>query len=114
MRLAAIGSRTFKDEKLAEEFVLKYIRMKDDVLVSGGAEGADKICEHVAASRGYLTKIYKAEWKKYGKSAGFMRNKQIIEDCDFVLAFWDGVSKGTAHSLNIAKKLKKPTLIIYF
>jgi len=54
------------------------------------------------------------DWDKYRKSAGFIRNQQIIDACTFVLAFWDGKSKGTKDTIDKARKAKKPTFIIYF
>ena len=114
MRIAAIGSRTFTNRSLAEHWLYQYLKTQNDVVVSGGAKGADKICASVAASRGYQVVEHIPDWDKYGKRAGFLRNEDIIKDSDFVLCFWDGISKGSANSLSIAKRLKKPTLIVYF
>ncbi|KKL45313.1 hypothetical protein LCGC14_2356910, partial [marine sediment metagenome] len=57
--------------------------------------------------------VYRAEWDKYGKSAGFLRNQTIIDNCDMVVAFWDGKSKGTADTINKAKRSKKPILLVF-
>jgi hypothetical protein len=58
--------------------------------------------------------VFKPDWNKYGKSAGFVRNKLIIENADIVFAFWDGESKGTLISINIAKELNKKLYICNF
>jgi len=79
----------------------------DCVMVSGGAQGADKLGEKYAHARGMKTVIHKPDWKKYGRAAGMIRNKDIIHDADKVFAFWDGVSKGTKNSIDLAKKEKK-------
>ena len=52
-------------------------------------------------------KIYLLEWDKYGKKAGPIRNELIIKDADNIIAFWDGESRGTLNSINIAKRLNK-------
>jgi hypothetical protein len=52
-------------------------------------------------------KIYLLEWDKYGKKARPIRNELIIKDEDNIIAFWDGESRGTLNSINIAKRLNK-------
>lgn len=115
MKLAIIGSRNFTDSKLARQIFSRYfgsIGVKE--IVSGGAVGADTCGKIVAQKFGLKLTEYIPDWKKYGKSAGFVRNREIIENSDMVLAFWDGKSKGTQNSLSVAKNLKKDTFIIYF
>lgn len=46
----------------------------------------------------------------YGKAA-FARNEWIVEDADVVVAFWDGQSRGTKNSLEIAERLGKSTWV---
>lgn len=87
---------------------------EDDEIISGGAKGADTLAERFAKEREYETLIFSADWKTHGKAAGFIRNKQIVVACDMVLAFWDGKSKGTQHTIVLAKAAKRPTFIIYF
>jgi hypothetical protein len=58
------------------------------------------------------TSIFFADWETHGKSAGFIRNHEIIKNCDKVIAFWDGVSKGTGHSITLCSKYNKPYKII--
>ena len=53
-------------------------------------------------------------WNKYGKAAGFKRNKNIIDNCTEIIAFWDGKSKGTLNSINYAKSINKKVTICYF
>lgn len=109
MRAAIIGSRTFKDYRLLtrklEDFTITHV-------VSGGAIGADSLAEGWAMQHEVPYTIYKPDWNKHGKAAGFVRNKTIIEDSEIVIAFWDGFSKGTEHSINIARAMKKQVYII--
>jgi len=115
MKLAIIGSRTFNDyDKLLESLIEFFEIERIDEIISGGAKGADSLGERLAESWGRKMTVFEADWNKYGKSAGFIRNQQIIDACDIVLAFWDGKSKGTQDSINKAKLAKKPTFIVYF
>lgn len=114
MKLAIIGSRTFNDYNLAYDIYQKHFSPHVLVIVSGGAKGADTIAERLAAEFQCRTEIYYPDWDKHGKAAGFIRNKDIINNCDAVLAFWDKESKGTVHSLKFAKELNKPTMLVYF
>lgn len=83
-----------------------------DVIISGGARGADLLAERFAMQYSIPTEIFLPDWAKYGKKAGLIRNKEIISSADQVIAFWDGESNGTRSSINIAKKLKKPLKIV--
>lgn len=125
MKLAIIGIRyidaenkvVFNDYGLVAKTIEDFFTYAPDTqisaIVSGGAIGADSLGEQYADNNLIPKLIFMPDWEKHGKSAGFIRNKDIIEAADFVLCFWDGVSKGSANSLSIAKRLKKPTLIIY-
>lgn len=113
MKLAIIGGRDFNDFKLLESTLESY-KNKISLVVSGGAKGADSLGEKWAINNNIETLIFPADWKQYKKRAGFIRNEDIIKNCDTVIAFWDGVSKGTAHSLSLANKYNKPTKIINY
>lgn len=126
MKLAIIGSRTATDYYLLLRVMEQYFpsRMTKEgpespitEIISGGAKGADSLAARFAKENAHhrikLTEFL-PDWNKHGKRAGFVRNEDIIKNADRVLALWDGVSKGTANSLSIAKRLKKDTLIIYF
>lgn len=83
-----------------------------ELVVSGGARGADRLAEIYASYRSLPIEVHEAEWDKYGKRAGFRRNIQIIDSCDEVVAFWNGRSPGTRHSITYAmSKDKKITVI---
>lgn len=119
MKIAVVGSRNWNDipflrKKLYEYF--RYSKGPEFVFISGGARGVDKDSEMIIneindCSARFVKiekKIFKPDWDKYGKSAGFIRNKLIINEADNVLAFWDGKSKGTKHSIDLAIKAGKP------
>jgi len=114
MRIGIIGSRLFNDyEKLLNTLSLLSISYDNDEIISGGAKGADSLAERFAEDYNIPTTVIKPDWKKYGKRAGFIRNTDIVKKSDVIVAFWDGVSKGTGDSLEKAKFYKKTTIIVY-
>jgi len=67
--------------------------------------------ERFAEEHGFMTEKHPALWKKYGKAAGAVRNKEMAEACDFAICFWDGKSSGTRMMIDYAKKLGKPVFV---
>ena len=102
------GSRGFSNYKLLKETCDKYLREKKKthnvVVISGHARGADSLGEKYASDEDLDLEIYPADWKKYGKSAGFRRNEQMADIADAVIAFWNGESHGTKHMIDIAEE----------
>ena len=109
MNIAIIGSRGFSNYELVKTTLEKY---EAKLIVSGGAKGADTLGERWALENGIPTKIFLPDWEKQGKSAGYIRNKDIIANSDIVIAFWDGISKGTKHSIDIATNAGKQLIVI--
>ena len=107
-KVVIAGSRGFSNYKLLYEKcndILRDIKKEYNiVIVSGGARGADKAGEKYAKDCGYDLEIYPADWKKFGKSAGFRRNEKMAEFSDALIAFWDGESHGTKHMIETAEK----------
>ncbi len=117
MKLAIVGGRDFDDYDLLQSTLRLFNRHPKDfpeTIISGGAKGADSLALRFAGERSLTVRIFPAEWSKYGKSAGFLRNQTIVDNCDMVLAFWDGVSRGTADTIEKAKRVMKPTFIVYY
>jgi len=111
MRIAIIGSRTFNDYPLLTQTLAPY-QSKVTLIVSGGAKGADSLGEYWAKQNNIKTLIFMPDWEKHGKKAGFIRNEDIIKNSDGVIAFWDGISKGTAHSISLCEKYNKPVKVV--
>ena len=109
MKVAVIGSRGFDDYDL---MVKTLDKIKITLIVSGHAVGADKLGERYAIEKGIETKIFLPDWKNLGKAAGMIRNTDIINEAELVVAFWDGTSKGSADSIEKANKLNKPVIIV--
>jgi predicted Rossmann fold nucleotide-binding protein DprA/Smf involved in DNA uptake len=79
--------------------------------VSGGAKGVDTWAESEARRLGMSTMIFPAKWHLLGKMAGYARNRDIVDAADEVVAFWDGRSRGTAHTAEIAERAGKPVRV---
>jgi len=71
-------------------------------IVSGSARGVDTLARFFAQTRGIEFTEYIADWERYGKRAGFMRNCVMVGAADAVIAVWDGESPGTKHSIDYA------------
>lgn len=103
MKTIIAGSRTIKDINC----VFRAVADSDfDVtcVVSGGAKGVDLLGEDYAMFFELPIHRFNADWDKYGKSAGYIRNKEMAEHADALIAIWDGKSKGTKHMIDIATK----------
>jgi len=110
-KIAVIGSRTFTDYDVLKKALDQYPAF---ILVSGGAKGADTLAEKYADEKGYKKVIFKPDSKKYGRSAGIKRNQEIINLADEVVGFWNKMSEGTGHSLELARKKGMPVTIVTF
>jgi len=112
MIISIVGSRSFSDFDLLDSFILQHIDIKKiDGIISGGATGTDKLAEHFAAKYLLPIEIILPDWKLYGKKAAIIRNIEIVKKADFILAFWDGKSKGTAFIIKEAKRKNKGYLL---
>jgi len=113
-KLAIVGSRSFNDYDKAKAIIDEVIAENPTIneIVSGGANGADKLAERYAQENNLKIKIFYPEWSKYGKRAGFIRNEKIWQYADLGIAFWDGKSRGTQHSFDLANKLGKKIIIV--
>ena len=113
MKLAVIGSRNFNNYNIVEKELNKVVQDYNiETIVSGGATGADALGKKYAYTKNLEYIEILPEWNKYGKRAGFVRNTEIWNNSDMGIAFWDGFSKGTSHSFDIAKKQGK-VLFVY-
>ena len=126
IRIIIAGGRKFNDYEMLKRTMLKFIiKLHDHIdfhkveIVSGNANGADKLGERFAKEYNYDLKIMPAQWDLHGKSAGYIRNNEMLvyakeADHSVLVAFWDGKSKGTSHMIEIARnKLKNVDIVFY-
>lgn len=115
IKLAIVGSRTFGDYHLLKKSIEKlYGEFEIEEIISGGARGADLLGARYARENKIPLKEHRPDWDKHGKSAGFIRNKLIIRDCTHCIVFWDGISHGAKHDIDLCKEMKKPCEVVYF
>jgi predicted Rossmann fold nucleotide-binding protein DprA/Smf involved in DNA uptake len=107
MKLAIVGSRS-----IGKIDIDGYIDFRPDCIVSGGAKGVDSLAEKWAKERGIKTLIFLPDYAGFGKGAPLRRNHAIVENADMILAFWDGKSKGTRYTIDLARKMGKKVKIV--
>ena len=116
MRTIIAGGRNFNDS----DFFIKSIdevtgiAWNIDEVVSGRAKGADTFGETWAYATKTLIKIFPADWNKYGKSAGLIRNQEMADYADALVAFWDKKSRGTRSMISIAIKQGLYVKVFYY
>lgn len=103
MKVAVIGSRELWIDDLG-----KYLPEDTTEIVSGGARGVDTCAKNYAVRNNIKLTEFLPEYDKYGKIAPLLRNNEIIEYADMVLAFWNGKSRGTYYVISKCKELNKP------
>jgi hypothetical protein len=120
MRVLVCGSRNWANIELIRETLVKEclddkeFGPHDCTVIDGCAHGADALGYTCAMELGCNTHRFPADWNKYGKAAGMIRNKQMLVEGkpDLVLAFWDGVSRGTKNMIELAQKAGVPVKIV--
>ena len=106
MKIAIIGSRNICIKDFSQ-----YLGIGDEV-VSGGANGIDTCAADYARKNGLLLTEFLPEWERFGRAAPIVRNKQIVDYADRVIAFWNGTSKGTLSVIRYAQKTGKPCEVV--
>jgi len=118
MRLLVCGSRTWDDYALVKNEIREFILNVDQIecIIEGGAKGADYCAKLVAIELNIPFEEFPADWERYGKRAGPIRNQLMIDvgKPDYVLAFHDTyvTSRGTKSMINKAEKAGIPFCII--
>lgn len=104
MRVLVCGGRDFEDQELFNTTMLPYKGTEDLIIIQGNARGADTMAYWWALENAMSEEHYSADWKTHGKKAGYLRNKQMLEEGkpDLVIAFPGG--KGTAMMVKLAKE----------
>ena len=103
MKTIIAGSRTITNYKLIKE-TLDNINFKITEIVSGTAIGVDKLGEKYGLENNIQIKQFPANWDKYGKSAGYIRNKDMADYADDCIVFYNGISNGSNHMIKISKE----------
>ncbi len=110
MKTIIAGSRQAIDYSI----IIKAVELSEfDIteVVSGTARGVDKLGERFARDNGIPLRLFPANWSKYGKSAGMIRNEEMAKYSDALIAIWDGQSRGTAGMIRLAKRFNLEVFI---
>ena len=106
MKIAIIGSRGVKVADIG-----RYVSNIDEI-VSGGAIGVDSCAAEYARKNGIRLTEFLPQYERYGRIATIIRNKEIVDYSDKIIAFWDGSSRGTRSVIKYAQKRGKNVEII--
>lgn len=112
MKTLIAGSRSFQNlnSYIIDSFIGHFNKVSE--IVSGTAKGIDRLGEIWAEEYNIPIKKFPANWNKYGKEAGFIRNKEMVDYCDQALIIWDGESRGTKHDIDLLNESNKPYLLV--
>ena len=102
MKVIIAGGRDIVDFNCVRDAYTKS-NFKASEIVSGGARGVDYLGEALASQLRIPVKVFNADWKTHGRAAGPIRNTQMAEYADALVAVWDGESKGTANMISQAR-----------
>ena len=103
MKVLVCGSRSWNRADLIAVKLSQLPRGSE--IIHGAARGADVTAASLARSLGIPERAYPADWRGKGKRAGIVRNLEMLDaKPDLVVAFWDGESTGTKHTINEARK----------
>lgn len=119
MKLIVAGSRGFTAAhyRIMEAALLEELEQQPiDLILSGGAKGADTWAIYFAQRAKIPYKVMRAKWQDedghINRGAGHARNAEMAKEGDRLVAFWDGRSPGTAGMIEDMKRLKKPVRVI--
>lgn len=109
------GGRDFSDYELLCRKCDKFFQDKrPTAIISGMARGADSLGTRYAREHGIPVLEFPADWEGLGRRAGMVRNLQMLDAADAVVAFWDGASRGTRHTIQEAKKRGLPLRVVQY
>ena len=107
MKLLVAGSRSINKFELD-----RYVPNDTELIISGGANGVDRIAEEYADKKRISKLIIRPRYDIYGRGAPIKRNEIMVDIADVVLVIWDGISRGTKYTVDYAKKQNKKIIFI--
>jgi hypothetical protein len=110
MKVIIAGSRTIKDRWTIYEAIHTAAFPIHEV-VCGGARGVDTVGRHWGKIHGIPVCEFPADWERYGRGAGAIRNTEMGDYADALIAVWDGKSPGTNHMVTYMRKIGKPVYV---
>jgi hypothetical protein len=121
VKVAIVGSRDYPDLFQVHSYLDYHLSEREAmgdptpyIIVSGGAKGVDtEAVEYAKRAWNVDSIVFLADWSGHGKRAGFIRNRQIVNEADHVVAFWDGVSRGTKHTIDLTLAARKNLEVVF-
>lgn len=113
-KVIVAGSRSFDNYDLMKMKLDYYFSNFTPTIICGEARGADTLGKKYAIENKINILSFPADWNKDGKKAGYLRNERMAKEADYLIAFWDGKSKGTQHMIETMRKMGKPVRIVKF
>jgi hypothetical protein len=111
VKVLVCGSRSWDEHGPVRRRVADF--PPETVIIHGGAAGADWFASIAASQSGLDQVVYPPNWKRHGRRAGIVRNLAMLDaQPDLVIAFWDGKSAGTRHTITEARKRGIPVEVI--
>lgn len=121
MRIIIAGGRDFNNYELLKNKcngIIKFLNPDNIEIISGAAKGADSLGAQYAKENNYKLISMPANWNLFGKQAGYLRNiemaKKAIENDGVLILFWDKISRGSKHMLDVARGYNMKIFIIQY
>ncbi len=116
-RVVVAGSRGFSDFQLLSVVLDRALSRPvasgcQVVVLSGGARGADSLGAAYAAARGFPVWSFPADWARFGRAAGPLRNAAMVRSADAAVVFWDGSSRGSADLVRRVRAAGLPLRVV--
>lgn len=115
-RVIIAGSRSFANYEMLKANMNRLLQnISDEIsIVCGTARGADSLGEKYAKENGFHVAYFPADWERHGKAAGYIRNREMAQNADALVAFWDGESRGTKSMIDLAKEYDLAVRVLKF
>lgn len=117
-RVIIAGCRDFQDygflKEKCEHYLQNKLRSDNVIIVSGHASGADSLGERFAREHGLQVELHLADWERHGRAAGPIRNREMADRADALIAFWNGQSRGTKSMIDQAREKELKIAIIKY
>ena len=115
MVISVTGSRSITDYEWFEINLNKCIEEHGiSKFISGGAKGIDTFIKKYCTDNNIELEEILPDWESFGRSAGIIRNKEIIEKADLNIIFWDGISKGSKFNIEYCRKNNKKYIVVLY
>ena len=115
MKVIIAGGRDFDNYPLLQRICNQVLNGEKDIeIISGTARGADSLGEQYTQDNGMKVKQFPAEWKKFGRFAGPIRNAHMAQYAGTLIVIWDGKSRGTKNMIGLAKRESLQIIIVIY